>query len=310
MLSDPAPFSETFFERSLVGYSLSVVASVREFPVAPEHWKVVDERAELEIIVTDRIVAHVLDPKADTEREYEAIIADGSRIKAWDIVRVMRLGDGFDFHGFRLPPTSEARSTEICVTGKVPPTPLKYWQRELENFEPAKYYVFYKKEKEHREQLLERIDSPKEQLYEARIKSEERKIRDDIQSIKRELYGKWADYDVERALTEMKSAIMEECRKQLSEKGHIEKFEIDAESFEVIETVDSWIDEGTVTVAVDMSKAKDGELMLTVEYYNGDSTMDYIMFSHSETVNCKTFNLVQHPEIRMVINGAKRESDG
>ena len=170
--------------------------------------------------------------------------------------------------------------------------------------------MFYKKEKEHREQLLERIDSLKEQLYEARIKSEERKIRDDIQSIKRELYGKWADYDVERALTEMKSAIMEECRKQLSEKGHIEKFEIDAESFEVIETVDSWIDEGTVTVAVDMSRAEDGELILTVQYYNGDSTNDYIMFSHSEPVDCKTFNVVQHPEIRIVMNAARRESDG
>ena len=57
------------------------------FRLLREHWKVVDDRAELEIIVTDRIVAHVLDPKADTEREYEAIIADGSRIKAWDIVR-------------------------------------------------------------------------------------------------------------------------------------------------------------------------------------------------------------------------------
>src|SRR5213596_240306 len=113
------PFNEKFFEKSLVGYRLVIVTSLIDLPAALEHWKLlVEEKAELEVILTDEILGDGL-ADSDSPREYEAITVEGSKIKGWDIAEIMRVGDGFDFHGFGLPPTSEIRATKILVSGKV-----------------------------------------------------------------------------------------------------------------------------------------------------------------------------------------------
>src|SRR5207249_5007640 len=114
------------------------------------------------------------------------------------------------------------------------------------------------KEKQHRDELVEKINSLEGRLRETEDKHEIVEKREEIQNIRRELYGTWVDYDLEGALVEMKAAIVEHWYGQ--------DFELDAETFEVAKTMDAFIDEGTVTVQVGVhGGAHDGKLCLTLK---------------------------------------------
>jgi len=301
MFADAQPFTEKLFEKSLLGYHLVVEASVADFLSQPQHWKVVDEKAQLEIILIDELS----DPfRLDSERKFEAIVTEGWDVEAWDIVRVMRVGSGFDFWGFGLPPASASggRSTKLNVNGKVGPTDLKFWRAELEHFEPAKHYIFCKKEEQHREELVEKINSLEGRLCEIEDEHEIAELREEIQKIRQELYGKWADYDLEKAMAEMKSAIVENW--------HGQDFELDAETFEAVKTMDEFIEEGTVTVEVGVrGAAHDGTLYLRLKYYNGESTFDHIAFSHSETVSHKAIELIRYPDIQRAVGDVRKKRE-
>ena len=333
--------NEKLCEKSLVGYRLKIVASISDLQIpmgrtAAVPWRITGDKAELEVILLDSVGSQL----RDGEREYEAVTVaedeDGgawtpwfakvTQIRAWDCVKVFMVGSAVDFSGFGLSQASEPRSTVIFVIGRLASTQLRFWLRELEEFEPAKYHCFRKAERRRRANLLGLIELLQKRLGDADGKRSEQQIM----RIKRELYGEWADYDLDRAMINLnaRSAMLRRDLKHLadslaSSRDWVQRFaedqtgefarlvgftfEVKPRTFSMIETLDRVIEEGTVTVEVSLDDPKEPtRVFLSLQYYNGDMVVDNAMVCESETVHARSYEMGKYPEFEMVIRESLR----